>query len=388
MEILYVAHPAIVPQHFVSSWRAAFEAAGDTFTVADCTRPGWTGIFDRRRFDVVMTYSNDSVIGSSERGILELDPARLNEAGTSVVHNGLPANPFSASFEFQAPCADSREVRHLAKFDRKLVWAASALPFMRAFYSDWEAAGSPILALAYGANVPMALPPVTAAEPTVDIIFIGNLWHRRRGNVDLFRQLFSLTVPDRISVYGDAAWRRLTGVPASFTPPGFDLGAAYRAAAIAPNVHTLRQRSHMTQLNDRVFQIAGFGGCQICDNPLISEVFAADEVALGLSPASFVEIARQLLRDPQRRQNMGVRAHARALKDHHWLNRIAAIFRALGIEREISVGDRKFEPRTGASDAPETRIGFEHWLFYAVETHSIRLARNMKRIAFGPRRAD
>src|SRR5207248_177021 len=137
------------------------------------------------------------------------------------------------------------------------------------------------------------------------------------------------------------------GIAATPTPPGYDLSAAYRSAAIAPNVHTLRQRRHRTQLNDRAFQIAAFGACQICDNPLIAEAFAADEVAFAPSVDAFVATARDLLHDPQRRHEMGVKAHARALRDHHWLNRIAALYRALGIDRNIVVDGRAFAPVTG-----------------------------------------
>src|ERR1700730_14118535 len=90
VHILYIAPPAIVPHHFVRGWRTAYEAIGDQFTVADCTRPGWTRVFDTERFDIVMAYSNDSVLGSSKQGVLDLDPARLNEHGTYLVFNGLP----------------------------------------------------------------------------------------------------------------------------------------------------------------------------------------------------------------------------------------------------------------------------------------------------------
>jgi hypothetical protein len=253
---------------------------------------------------------------------------------------------------------------------------------VRAFYSDWEAAGVPTLSLAYGADVPLTLP-IKLPEPVFDILFIGNLRHRKRGNVGLFRRLFALTTPERLCVHGDAAWQRIFHIAASPTPPGFDLLAAYRSAAIAPNVHTIRQRRHATQLNDRAFQIAAFGTCQICDNPLITRAFAPDEVAFAPTAGEFVAVARDLLRDPQRRAEMGVRAHARALRDHHWLNRIAALFRALGIERDIIVNGRTFAPVTGTPDDAQEQIGFDRWLFYTLEGNAVRLARRIKRLALG-----
>jgi hypothetical protein len=374
LHILYLAQRSLLSQHFVPGWRSAYEAAGDRLTVVDYTREGWTKVFDNAQFDLVM--------GASNEGILDLDPSRLNESGTRLVVNALPANPFSASFEWQTPCADPREIRHVAKFERKLVWAPQSPAYVRAFYSDWEAAGVPILSLAYGAAVPFALP-AAPPEPICDIIFIGNLRHRRRGNIELFRHLFALTTPERVCVHGDAAWQRIFRIAASPTPPGFDLLAAYRSAAIAPNVHTIRQRRHGTQLNDRAFQIAAFGATQICDNPLITHAFASDEVAFASTVGAFVAIARDLLNDPQRRHEMGSRAHARALRDHHWLNRVAAVYRALGIERNIVVDGRAFAAVTGTPDDARAQIGFDRWLFYTLEGNAVRLARRIKRLALG-----
>lgn len=372
MKVLHLAGFSLLSQHFMRGWRNAFLALGDAFEVLDPAAPD----FDAR----VRSSDCDLILTASGEGIRRLPTEFLNERGVVVVVNGLPFNAWHVSPEIQAPCADGDEVRHLARLDRKLVWSQWSPEFVVAFFSGYEALGIPVLALPYAGDVTICPPTLrTLDEIADDLVFIGNLKHRRRGNLALFRRLLALTPRERIRVHGGADWRRLLGVEASPTAPGMEIMDFYRRALVSPNIHTVRQRVEGSQVNDRCFQIPAAGGFQICDTPLIRDFFDASEVVLAETEDDFVEKTAHYLRHPEETLPFSANAARRVRRDHSHFNRIAAIFEALGIAREVRLGEEVWHPFRYLSGCGERTIPTGRTLRYFAETAFMRSARGAKR---------
>lgn len=204
----------------------------------------------RDQFDLIMTASGGD-------GIQRLPVDQLNESGTALVVNGLPFNRLKISPEIQAPLADLAEVLFIEKFKKKLIWSQWEPQFVETFFAGYLERGIPVISLPYAGDT---IGSCQIVDTEFDIVFIGNLRHRRRGNLSLIEKLLKLSRRDRIKLIGGSDWQRYVGVPAEPMFNGQDPSGYYRRSIVSPNIHTKRQREHGLQLNDRVFQIPANGG--------------------------------------------------------------------------------------------------------------------------------
>jgi len=371
MNILYLANTSPLAQHFMRGWRNAFLALDDSFTVLAPEGEEFAAAIRDNVYDLILTASGE--------GARRLPVEELNAKGTALVVNGLPFNDWGLSCEIQAPCADADEVRHIARFQRKLAWSQWSPELVESFYSGYTSLGIPVLALPYAGDITVAPETVRdMADVKESLIFIGNLKHRRRGNLSLLKRLMTLAPRQSIRLHGGKDWQRFLGIEAEPTPPGMNTGKLYRQALIAPNIHTLRQRSHRIQVNDRSFHIPACGGFQICDNPMIRDYFDASEVVLAESENEFVEMTTHFLRNPDATLPFLHKASHKIRQEHSYFNRIAALYKALDIHKEVRIGAQSWQPFTYPSSRVVQKIGFERWVRYALETRFMRAARAVK----------
>lgn len=326
----------------------------------------------------------DIVMSASNEGILDIPVERINEMGAALVINGLPFNRLGISPEPQAPCASPTEVKHVSRFHKKVVWSQWMPELVELYYSGYRQLGIPIISMPYATDItPLDLIPNPASHPECDLLFIGNLKHRAKTNLPIFKQLFALSTPERIRIFGDHVWKDIFGDALSvvrYTNPQDDLAKLYQNASLSPNLHTARQLRDCIQVNDRVFQIAGYKGFQICDTPLVHAYYSNDEVLCTQDPDQYLAWAEDFIRNPEKRLPYIQKAYQKTIHSHSWFNRIAQIQEALGLKAAVAIGDQVWKPFTYSADTLDRRkYSLDRQLYYFCESHSLNLARQLKR---------
>jgi hypothetical protein len=380
MRILYLANQQLLSQHFFRAWKNAFEALGCQVDCLDYVHQS------------VSTYLSDAsvdsnygiIMSASNEGILSIPVNQINAIGAAVVINGLPFNSLRLSPDSQAPNASEEEVRHIAKFKRKLVWSQWMPEYVDYFYEGYRRLGISVISMPYAADItPWGIKVAAIKKPECDIVFIGNLKHRAKQNIPIFQSLFNLSSPERISVFGDKAWKEHFGKilgHVRYTDSRDELAQLYRNAKLSPNLHTARQLRDHIQLNDRVFQIAGFKAFQICDTNLVSEFYGSDEIPFTENVDHYISLAKEFILHPESRIPYIERAYDRTTLSHSWFNRIAQIYEALDIKEAVKIGEREWRPfRYSTTNENQRRVHFDRFIYYFFESNALRFGRSLKK---------
>ncbi|OGG94032.1 MAG: hypothetical protein A2527_09260 [Candidatus Lambdaproteobacteria bacterium RIFOXYD2_FULL_50_16] len=300
-------------------------------------------------------------------GLLSLDKEKLNLLEARVLYNGLPSNPEGASFDPHTPLADPKELDFLADLKHKLCFSQHEPPYLEAFYSGYQNRGIQCLYLPYAADLTQMGLWEFKENPDYDLVFVGNLAHRKKGNLEPLKAIFAGLDPKRVAIYGDQEWEKEFGIKTSLLSGDVDWAGLYQNAAIALNLHSYRQKRRMIQVNDRCFHIPLYGGFELCDHPLAGKFFGPDEMAIAAAPGHLVELFFYFLKNPTERQEQIERARARVANDHSYFSRIAALWSALGFkEKVIWEGVEYTEPVFEAG--PARPIGAKALLLAKAET--------------------
>lgn len=357
MRVLYISPDDMLGWHFRRGWKKAFRYLGFDFVTSTPEQNELTNKL-RERFDLIMT-------ASGGEGIRLLPIDQLNEYGTALVVNGLPFNRFRISPEIQAPLADLAEVAFIERFNKKLIWSQWEPEFVETFFAGYLERGITVISLPYAGDT---IGSCEIVDSEFDIVFIGNLRHRRRGNLSLIKKLLNLSRSDRIKLIGGSDWQRYVGVPAEPMFNGQDPSGYYKRSIVSPNIHTKRQREHGLQLNDRVFQIPASGGFQICDNPLVKRYFEPNELLLADNESYFLEMTDYFLKNPEKRIPY-INAGANAIATRHsYVNRVQTILQELDISVNENLTVKK------ANSKQHSDIGLFRKSKYFAESRVMNLA--------------
>lgn len=374
MNVLYLANKSQLDSHFLRGWKNAFHTLGARFDVANPKDDSFHNLVSNNIYDIIMGYSGV--------GIEKLPLQLLNANNTALVVSGLPFNSSYTSPDIQAPCANPVEVDFISRFNRKIVWSQWSPVYLNSYYSGYVTRGIPVICLPYAGDIltnGVMMMELDALNSKV--LFVGNLNHRRRGNMSLIRNLVRLVPPDQIKIYGGNEWKKLIGLETKPTSPDIDINALYRSSLICPNIHTTRQKYHRTQLNDRTFNIAAAGAFQICDNPLVRDYFKEDEIICAENDVDYIEKMDFFLRHPDATLPLTAAALKRASRDHSYFNRIASLYESLGINNIVGVGDQFWKPfRVPTNSLPA--ISPIHQAQYFLETRFMATGRFVKRKIF------
>lgn len=235
----------------------------------------------------------------------------------------------------------ARELPELEPRDRNLLYlvddarlsAAETSLYGRVFLSDpgYEADIRSVLPAAkYGGILPFAFDPsVHKPAPqkrgSGDVCFIGS-WGRKREPyfAKLFHEKFNTLIVGNSFFKSASFWRH----PLSFRPfvPNEAMGRIYARYRVSLNIHSevIRRGTNM-----RTFECAGYGIPQVVEwregidayfEPGREMLFFRDDEEMG-------EKIRILLRDPGLAGRMAEAARVRALAEHTYGHRIAAIYK-------------------------------------------------------------
>jgi spore maturation protein CgeB len=229
----------------------------------------------------------------------ELDPALIGELrGGSAARwaNWFPDGPQELELS----------LRIGAGYDRTFLFDSSMVDRHRAL-------GRPAEYLGLGFD-PALFRPIPEPGPPIPLVFVGSPDPDRDlalGSVaDLGLACFGPGRPEG-PVFGDRLVRLLS------------------RAAVALNVHVWfgsdpTTGRYGTGANQRVYEIAGVGRCQLCDAKAdLLRAFEEDrEIVLYRTVPELREKAMALLADPARAAELGERGRRRALAEHTWAHRV------------------------------------------------------------------
>ena len=86
------------------------------------------------------------------------------------------------------------------------------------------------------------------------------------------------------------------------------------------------------------------------------------------------------IRNPEKRLPYIQKAYQKTIYSHSWFNRIAQIQEALGLKAAVAIGDQAWQPFTYSADTLDRRKSrLDRQLYYFCESHSLSLARQLKR---------
>jgi len=119
-------------------------------------------------------------------------------------------------------------------------------------------------------------------------------------------------------------WQKY-GIPNQLVAWGSLLNVIYNLGKVCVNVHTDAQilgQEKQLDLNNRVFDLAMAGCCQISDNSeAVRFVFREDEVVATNEPQAWIDCVIDLIDHPVEAESFRRKALQRALCDHTWLAR-------------------------------------------------------------------
>jgi hypothetical protein len=189
--------------------------------------------------------------------------------------------------------------------------ASSASP------AAYKAIGMDYVCLPFGSD-PLVMKPLDL-PPSYDVAFVGSAGHAPR-RAEFIDPLLRAFPRDRILVVG-SGWERF-GISDQQLEWGPLLNILYNLATVCVNIHgaeQVRGRDRQLDANNRLFDLAMAGRCQVSDNPaLVGDYFSPDEVATADEPQAWVQKVRELVADPRAANEYGARARSRALERHTW----------------------------------------------------------------------
>jgi len=168
------------------------------------------------------------------------------------------------------------------------------------------------------ASDPRLFAPRPEVVPDVDVGFVGQRYGIRARLVERLR-----AAGVDVAAYG-SGWEagRL---------PVDDVPLLFARARIVLGVGTIGHSERLLALKLRDFDATMAGACYLTqDNPDLHPLFVPDEeIACYRDADDLVRRVRGLLAEPARREEIGRRARARALRDHTWARRFGDLFAVL-----------------------------------------------------------
>ena len=155
-----------------------------------------------------------------------------------------------------------------------------------------------------------------------DVVFVGSLEHAPRRI--LFFESLMKQIGSRNLLCVGTGWQKY-GIPNQLVTWGSLLNVIYNLGKVCVNVHTDTQilgQEKQLDLNNRVFDLAMAGCCQVCDNPdAVRFCFDDDEIVATNDPKEWAKRVIHLVDDSQSAERLRQKVFLRAHRDHMWSHR-------------------------------------------------------------------
>lgn len=209
---------------------------------------------------------------------------------------------------------------------RRMEWAkAHAVDFFYSYrdpsyvrsridYQPFFEAGYPMLFLPFGANI-LHYYPVAGFERNLDFALLAT---RKSEHMTYMREIVRF---GRGFIDGPG-WRHVENFSFNRDRDRY----IYASAKIGLNVHLPEQLNWACELNERTYQLAACGVPQLIDHPrLFDAIFGEGMAFVAESPAEYAVKYRQILGDPNIRQEYALRSQRHVFDQHTTFHRAESL---------------------------------------------------------------
>ncbi|MBN1867364.1 glycosyltransferase family 1 protein [Candidatus Sumerlaeota bacterium] len=195
------------------------------------------------------------------------------------------------------------------------------------FFEEWGNRGLKVVSLPLACDATLYSPsaPMRPEFEGVRMAFVGGYWESKGRQIDKYLRPFEA----ELTIYGYSPWpyRGYRGMLPRDAEPSL-----YRQARLSPTINEPTVRLLHGQINERVFKVLGCGGATVVDAvPAYRELFTEEELPIPQDEREFVEMARELLRDPVLREEQAQRGLRAVTNRHTYEDRARVVLDRLGL---------------------------------------------------------
>ncbi len=196
------------------------------------------------------------------------------------------------------------------------------------FFEEWSRRAAKVVSLPLACDTTLysTAAPARPEFEGVRMAFVGGYWDSKGRQIDRYLRAFE----DDLVIYGYNEWpyRGYRGQLARDAEP-----ALYRQAIVSPTVNEPSVRLLRGQINERVFKVLGSGGATVVDAvPAYRELFTEEELAMPGDEGEFAAMVRELLDNPERRDEVAARGRGAVEARHTYAHRARRVLQELGLE--------------------------------------------------------
>ncbi len=212
--------------------------------------------------------------------------------------------------------------------------------------SCYQDIGIPFLHLPLASD-PSVFKPLRLAKKW-DVLFIGNRTSGR-GRGEFISKLVTTALERgwQLKLLG-TGWEEF-GFPPKLVSHGPALNRLYNQTKVCVNISNLEQlqgKNRCLDANNRLFDVALAGACQVSNGPeLVQHYFSNDEVLAATTPELWIKKIANCLQQPDLRSKIGRAARRKALADHCWSNRAELLMHTISANWSSEINST-FQPLT------------------------------------------
>jgi spore maturation protein CgeB len=286
----------------------------------------------------------------SRFGVRQLPINTINDNGVEVIVDALPLNEGNKTIDGPYDYAHDDEPTLIREINKATVHTKLGKHLWKEYMNGWIDKGVDLLHLPVAGNIVKAMPP--SCSLMTDVAMVANFTNRQGVMNHLIEPLFN-----RLSLlgysyqaFGDDAWQ-LAGL--NYNGPLLGdtnkLAHVYGTAKVCPNVHTERQISLQSHINERSFMIPLCGGTQVSDNPMTTKYLGTDCV-VATSITDFIQKVIWLAGSSENRNEMVRNLSEHVANNHTYFNRLSHLFDIMGLHGlsdEVDIKGQAFAVKHG-----------------------------------------
>jgi hypothetical protein len=281
--------------------------------------------------ETIIRYDISFIMTHSKYGMRQLPIDTINSNGIVVAIELLPLNETNSTISGPHELAHDDETDIIKSIDSVVVHTRLEPHAWNLYMNTWLKHDSDILHLPAAGNIIGAIP--TTCATLTDVAMVANFAHRQNILRILIEPLF-----ERIELlgysyqaFGDEFWAK-AGLNYSGPLIGntSQLAQIYATARVCPNVHTERQVTQQTGVNERSFMIPLCGGIQVSDNPL-AQKYLGENCTISRTLTEFISNVIGLI-DNQPNRSEKIRSSVNHIAHNHtYFNRLEDLFTVAGL---------------------------------------------------------
>lgn len=271
------------------------------------------------------------IMTHSRYGLRQLPIKVINDNDIEVVVDVLPLNEGNKTIDGLYEYARDDEPALIKEINKVTMHTKLEKHIWQEYMGGWIDNGVDLLHLPVAGNIIKAMPP--SCSHLTDVAMVANFAHRQGVMKHLIEPLFTRLslLGHSYQAFGDDIWQ-LAGLNYNGPLMGDTnkLAHVYGTAKVCPNVHTEKQISLLSNINERSFMIPLCGGVQVLDNPTATRYLGADCI-VATSTTDFIQKVIGLVESDDNRNDSIRNVSEHVAKNHTYFNRLSHLFDIMGL---------------------------------------------------------